>query len=637
MIFATAGHVDHGKTALLTALTGQNADRLPEEKKRGMTIDLGYVYLPLADGRVAGFIDVPGHEKFLSNMLCGLSGIPHALLIVAADDGIMPQTREHLAILQLSGIAQLTVVISKCDLADSTRQQAVADDIRQLLAASPWPAAPVFFVSSHTGAGIDALRQHLLQHLSALPQSSGQRFRLAIDRAFSLSGAGLVVTGTALGGEVQVGDRLWLSGRDVPVRVRSLHVQNTAAPTGQAGQRIALNLAGDVEKKDIQRGDWLFGTAPAAPSSRITVSVQAIAPLRHWQAMHIHHAARHITGRLALLNRSQLAAGESALAELVLDHPLWLANDDRLILRDASARDTIAGARVLELQVPGRGKRQPARLAYLQQLQSAELTLTARLQLQSRQQAVVLEDFAWAMQLDEQALRQLLADSPGQQVAGRFYHLQHWADMQETLLQRLAMLHQQQPDQLGASRGRLRRLALPGEAEATVNLLLEQLLQQGQLKQTRGWLHLPQHVLAFTLQEEQHWQQLAPCFTGNEPHWVRDLAATLGEDEGETRRLLHKAARLGHVMAVVQDRYFSNASMHAMADLIRQLCQQHGHADAAAFRNQLGCGRKLAIQILEFYDRTGFTRRLGDRHLLRESLLFGGMESTTGPHTFPPT
>ncbi|BBF83881.1 selenocysteine-specific translation elongation factor [Aquitalea magnusonii] len=637
MIFATAGHVDHGKTALLTALTGQNADRLPEEKKRGMTIDLGYVYLPLADGRVAGFIDVPGHEKFLANMLCGLSGIPHALLIVATDDGIMPQTREHLAILQLSGIPQLSVVISKCDLADSRRQQAVAKDIRQLLAASPWPDAPLFPVSSHSGAGIAPLRQHLLQHLSALPSPAGQRFRLAIDRAFSLSGAGLVVTGTALGGQVQLGDRLWLSGKDEPLRVRSLHVQNTAAQSGQAGQRIALNLTGDIEKKDIQRGDWLFSTTAPAPSSRITVSVQAIAPLRHWQALHIHHAARHITGRLALLNRSQLAAGETALAELVLDQPLWMVCGDRLILRDASARDTLAGARLLELQVPGRGKRQPARLAYLQQLQHATLTPADRLQLQSRQQTVVLQDFAWDMQLDEPALQQLLQASPGQQVAGRFYHLQHWEAMQDTLLQRLAMLHQQQPDQLGASRGRLRRLALPTEPESTLNLLVEQLLQQGRLLQTRGWLHLPQHVLAFTPQEEQHWQRLSSCFVGSEAHWVRDLADTLGDDEGETRRLLHKAARLGHVVAVVQDRYFSSASMQAMADIIRQLCQQHGHADAAAFRNQLGCGRKLAIQILEFYDRTGFTRRLGDRHLLRENLLFSSSQTTAAQHAFPPT
>ena len=623
MIFATAGHVDHGKTSLLTALTGHDADRLPEEKKRGMTIDLGYVYLPLDDGRVAGFIDVPGHEKFLANMLCGLSGIPHALLIIAADDGIMPQTREHLAILQLSGIPRLTVVISKCDLVDETTLQAQSLAVRHWLQDSPWPDAPLFHVSSLQGLGIAQLRQHLLDSLPPPRPPRGQRFRLAIDRAFSLSGAGLVVTGTALNGQVAVGDRLWLSGRDTQVRVRSLHVQNTAAESGQAGQRIALNLAGDVQKQDIQRGDWLFDIQPPAPSQRITVQLHAIAALKHWQAVHIHHAARHITGRVCLLDHSQLAATQSGLAELVLDQALWLADGDRLILRDASARHTIAGAQVLELQVPERGKRQSARLDYLRQLLVPAQTLAEQLQRQSAQQAVALDAFAWAKQLDRQAMQALLSSSQGQQVEGWLYHPEHWQSLQHTLLERLTMLHQQQPDQLGASRGRLRRLALPRQTEAAVNLLLNQLLQQGRLCQTRGWLHLPEHVLSFTAQEQEQWQRLAPCFAGSEAQWVRDLACQHAMEEADMRRLLHKAARLGHVVAVVQDRYFSTRHVHHMADIIRTLCEQHGHADAASFRDQLGYGRKLAIQILEFYDRSGFTRRLADRHLLRESMLFG--------------
>lgn len=630
MIFATAGHIDHGKTALLQALTGHNADRLPEEKKRGMTIDLGYVYLPLDDGRVVGFVDVPGHEKFLANMLCGLSGIPHALLVVAADDGIMPQTREHLAILQLSGIPQLSVVISKCDLVDQARRQQVAADIRQLLQDGRWADAPLFVVSSHSGEGIDSLRQHLLLQSSMPETAADLRFRLAIDRAFTLSGAGLVVTGTALGGRVAVGDKLWLSGRDVTVRVRSLHVQNAAATQGQAGQRIALNLVGDVEKQQVQRGDWLLASAPPPPSQRVTIALQAIAPLKHWQAVHIHHAARHTTGRLALLCRSQLEPGAQTLAELTLDQPLWLADGDRLILRDASARDTIAGAQVLELQPPARGKRLPERLDNLRRLQDPMLSLPAKLALLSSQQAVMLDDFAWANQLPAASVQTLLQHSAGQQVAGRLYAAERWAGLQQKLLDGLARLHQQHPDQLGASRGRLRRLALPGEPEATVNLLLEQLLQQGSLRQTRGWLHLPQHVLGFTPQEEAQWQQLAPSFAdSSEPHWVRDLAAASDLEEEQLRQLLRKAARLGHVLAVVQDRYFAADSVQNMADIVRQLCQQHGHADAASFRNQLGCGRKLAIQILEFFDRSGFTRRLADRHLLRENLLFTN-HSTTG-------
>ncbi|MBV8681140.1 MAG: selenocysteine-specific translation elongation factor [Aquitalea sp.] len=631
MIFATAGHVDHGKTALLQALTGHNADRLPEEKKRGMTIDLGYAYLPLPDGRVVGFVDVPGHEKFLANMLSGLSGMPHALMVVAADDGIMPQTREHLDILLLSGIPQLSIVISKCDLVSPARAEHVAAELQQLLAHSRWAAAPRFIVSSFTGQGMDALRQHLLQQL-ALPAAQAElRFRLAIDRAFTLGGTGLVVTGTALGGRVAVGDKLWLSGRDTTVRVRSLHVQNASSQQGQAGQRIALNLAGDVEKTQIQRGDWLLSTA-AAPSSRISISLQAIAPLKHWQAVHIHHAARHITGRLSLLSRSQLATGEECLAELLLDQPLWLADGDRLILRDASARHTIAGALVLELQPPGRGKRQPQRLAHLHALQQQSLPLADKLQRLASQQAVVLDEFAWANQLHAAALQQLLQHCDGQQVGGRLYASTRWSAMQDTVQEGLTKLHQQQADQLGASRGRLRRLLLPSEPEATVNLLLDQMLLQGRLRQTRGWLHLPGHVLSFTAAEQLQWQQLQTAFTDTtEPRWVRDLATNLAIDESAMRQLLQKAARLGHVVAVVQDRYFSSETMLDMADIIRRLCDVQGHADAASFRTQLGCGRKLAIQILEFYDRSGFTRRLGDKHVLRENLLFSRLTVSTDP------
>ncbi|HBC83473.1 MAG TPA: selenocysteine-specific translation elongation factor, partial [Escherichia sp.] len=225
MIIATAGHVDHGKTTLLEALTGINADRLPEEKKRGMTIDLGYAYWPQPDGRVPGFIDVPGHEKFLANMLAGVGGIDGALLVVACDDGVMAQTREHLAILQLTGNPALTVVLTKADRVDAARIAEVEAEVRSVLAEYGYPQATLFTTAATQGVGIEALRAHLL----ALPereQTDERRFRLAIDRAFSVKGAGLVVTGTALSGSVKVGDTLWLTGVNRPMRVRGLHAQN---------------------------------------------------------------------------------------------------------------------------------------------------------------------------------------------------------------------------------------------------------------------------------------------------------------------------------------------------------------------------------------------------------------------------
>ena len=260
MIVGTAGHIDHGKTALLEALTGQAGDRRREERERGMTIDLGYLYAALEPGAaLTGFIDVPGHERFTHNMLAGAQGIDLVLLVVAADDGVMPQTREHLAIVELLGIPRALVAISKCDRVESSRVQEVREQIQSLLAPGPYANAPLITLSSVTGQGIDTLRQALLDAQREVRQRSlAGGFRLAIDRAFSVAGAGIVVTGTALSGEVAVGDTLLLGPLGKPVRVRGLHAQNQAAERATAGQRVALNLSADrLALEQIHRGQWL--------------------------------------------------------------------------------------------------------------------------------------------------------------------------------------------------------------------------------------------------------------------------------------------------------------------------------------------------------------------------------------------
>ena len=246
MIVGTAGHIDHGKTALVRALTGVDTDRLKEEKARGISIDLGFAYLPLEDGQVLGFVDVPGHERFVRNMLAGATGIDFALLVIAADDGVMPQTREHLAILDLLGVAQGLVVLTKIDLVDADWRAAVEEDIRATLQDTALAEAPLMAVSSATGEGIDALRRALVGAISEhSPRRAHGRFRLAIDRCFSLSGAGTVVTGAVMSGEVKVGDRVVVSPGGLEARVRSIHAQNRPAERGVAGERCALNLTGE--------------------------------------------------------------------------------------------------------------------------------------------------------------------------------------------------------------------------------------------------------------------------------------------------------------------------------------------------------------------------------------------------------
>ena len=611
MIIATAGHVDHGKTTLLQAITGVNADRLPEEKKRGMTIDLGYAYWPQPDGRVLGFIDVPGHEKFLSNMLAGVGGIDHALLVVACDDGVMAQTREHLAILQLTGNPQLTVALTKADRVEEARIDEVRQEVLAALSEYGFKDVALFVTVATEGRGIDALRNHL-QQIPSREQASHHRFRLAIDRAFTVKGAGLVVTGTALSGEVNVGDTLWLTGVNKPMRVRGLHAQNQPVEQAHAGQRIALNIAGDAEKDQLNRGDWLLADAPPEPSERIIVSLQTHTPLTQWQPLHIHHAASHITGRVSLL--------ENDLAELVFDSPLWLADNDRLVLRDISARETLAGARVVMLDPPRRGKRKPEYLQWLAALAQTRDDKSA-LDIHLERGAVDLAAFAWARQLSGEGLR-LLTQEPGFIQAGNsMLNAPVAARWQRKVLSTLATYHEQHQDEPGPGRERLRRMALPMEDDALVLLLIENMRESGVIASHHGWLHLPEHKAGFTAEQDAVWQKVAALF-GDEPWWVRDLARETNTDEQLMRQVLRHAAQQGMIVAIVKDRYYRNDRIVAFANLIRELDQARGSTCAADFRDRLNVGRKLAIQILEYFNRIGFTRRRGNDHVLRDAQLF---------------
>ncbi len=611
MIIATAGHVDHGKTSLLQAITGINADRLPEEKVRGMTIDLGYAYWPQPDGQVIGFIDVPGHEKFLANMLSGIGGIDRALLVVAADDGVMPQTREHLAILQLSGQPALTVAITKCDSVDDARRAGVEQQIRQLTQELGWQQIALFSTSIHSQAGISELSDHLRQ-LPARTLETGRRFRLAIDRVFNVKGAGVVVTGTALGGSVSVGDALWLSGMNKAVRVRGLHAQNQPTERAQAGQRIALNLSGGVEKERVTRGDWLLSDAPAQPCDRLLVALTLHHALRQGQPLHLHHAASHITGRISLL--------QDNLAELLLDKPLWLTDNDRLILRDISARETLGAARVLLLTPPKRGKRQPAFIRWLKQLENAD-SAVEKVTLLLEQRPRTAEELEWLLQLSPGALSEALT-AVAPEIAGDYLLPQKDARQWQTeLLVALENYHNEHDDRPGIGRDRLRRIALPNLPESLVLALIATLLDKQALRNNHGWLHLPDFEIGFDDREDALWQQVRPLF-GDQAWWVRDLAAQAGCEEAPMRQLLRKAAQGGEIVAIVKDRYFAQPQIVRFADIIRERAASALSTGAADFRDRLGVGRKLAVQILEFFDRCGFTRRKGNEHLLRDGQMF---------------
>ncbi|MFQ1022159.1 selenocysteine-specific translation elongation factor [Avibacterium paragallinarum] len=617
MIIVTSGHVDHGKTALLQALTGKNADRLPEEKKRGMTIDLGYAYLPLKD-KTLGFIDVPGHEKFLSNMLAGLGGVHYAMLIIAADEGIQPQTQEHLAILRLLRFEQIIVVISKADNAEEAKISQLKQEIIQQY---PFLTdSPFFITSARTGQGIAELQDYLV-HLPERAERD-RPFRYAIDRIFSLKGVGTVVTGTAFSGQVAVDDVLYLSTGQ-KVRIKNIYSQDQQANEGFAGQRLALNIQTEVERNAIRRGDWLFAQPPLPPTDRLTIDVEAENLLQESQPVHIYHAATRTTGKLTLLQHKQCYPQQNALAELVLEQPLFLTDGDKLILRSGDAKNLVGGARVIELRSPKRYKRTEVRLDFLHNLQQANTT-AERLACYLQQRPMPLAELAWLSQCSATQLTALLTQIHAHSWQSWAFNAEYAQTQQVNLLQILADYHQQHADQLGLSKARLYRIAAIKQPEALIYHFIDTLLAQDKIQQTRGWLHLPEHKIRFTPQEQALWQDVLQHFEQQQGQalWVRDLANLLEMEESEMRNFLYKAGKLGYLTPIVRDRFILTETLYGYARWIKAFIEQNGQISVNQLRDQLQWGRKMTVQLMEYLDRCGFLRRKGNVHLLRDGELF---------------
>ena len=617
MIFVTAGHVDHGKTALLEALTGTNTAHLPEEKKRGLTIDLGYAYMPYTDANgqaaVLGFIDVPGHQKFLSNMLAGLGGVDHALLVVSAEEGVKPQTVEHLTLLGLLHFRQITLVITKADRVEPAKIETLINQIHQKF--PQLTDAPYFVTSAYTGQGITELRDYLIAHAAA-SQLAEKPFRYAIDRVFSVKGAGVVVTGTAVSGTVHVGDSLYLSNGE-KVRIKAIHAQNQPSEQGVAGERLALNLA-NVEKAEMTRGDWLTALAPDFATDRITVRFQAQAPLKESNAVHLYHFASHTTAKFNLLSDKQAVKFAQGFAEIILDTPLHIAVGDKLILRSGDDQQTLAGAVVVEIDSPKRHKRTEARLAEVAQLAAAQ-TPSAYVAVYLAQKAVEAAKLQWMLQLSEAELAALDLGSSQKWL----YQAGFKQQLQAQVLEKMAAYHAEHQDQLGVTKARLYRMALLAQPEALANFLIDTLIEEKQLLQTRGWIHLPDHRIEFDAKELPIWQQIQLLFAATtQALWVREVAQALSLDETFTRNLLYKAGKLGYLIPIVKDRFLLSEQIAAFADLIRAFIAEHGEISVNQLRDEIQYGRKLTVQLIEYFDRTGFLRRKGNVHLLRDQETF---------------
>lgn len=632
MIVGTAGHIDHGKTALIRALTGVNTDRLQDEQVRGITIALGYAYQALDSGEILGFVDVPGHENLIHTMVAGATGIDYALLIIAADDGVMPQTREHIAILSLLGLEQGCVVITKKDRADADQLAQVQADVQALLQNGFLAQAPVFMVDSLSNEGITALHAHLHEQAQrmAQPKPADRLFRLAIDRVFTLEGQGTVVTGTVHSGVAHVGNNeadIRLMPSNVPIRIRSIHAQNQNSVTALEGQRCALNLSG-IAKEQIQRGDWVADARCFIPSTHVDVRLnlldQADAVIKTWSPLHVHIGAAHYVAHVVPLSQDLIQPGQSALAQLVFDEPICAMPNDRFIVRNAQAKLTVGGGVVLDPNAPDRKRRALARLSWLDGVES--YLLGRGLDLLLRQAPYGLE------QLFLQRLTQSDASMPQQLTlpdaalwvqaprtkAQVLIHNNAWEQLLARIETVLSEAHERYPDEPGIEAARLRRMVAPRCSDTLWFAALHELTQRQRIALNGPWYHLTAHTVSFSPEEEIIAHKLVGLSYDGQfnPPWVRDMAATLEVPEEQLRSLGRKLVRQGVLFQVVRDLYYHRDHVLELADLFASLAGEKG-IKAADFRDHLSLGRKRTIQILEFFERIGYTRRLRDRHLIR--------------------
>jgi selenocysteine-specific elongation factor len=647
MIVGTAGHIDHGKTSLVRALTGVDTDRLKEEKARGISIDLGFAYLQVGGGETLGFVDVPGHERFVHTMLAGASGIDFVLLVIAADDGVMPQTREHLAIVDLLGVARGVVALTKADLVNQMRRREVSTEIALALRGTCLQGALILPVSTVTDEGVDGLRTYLVEASREIGRRAvSGRFRLAVDRSFTLTGAGTVVTGTVLSGQVAVGDRVIVSPSGLAARARSIRAQDWPVDIGKAGDRCGINLAGEGIARDaISRGDVVLDPALHAPADHIDATLRVLASeskaIRPWFPVRLHHASREVGAHIVPLG-DPIFPGASERVQLVLEHPIAAAAGDRYVVRDSSARRTIGGGTFLDLRGPSRKRRTSDRLAQLDahawadparavaallEIPPFHLDLTAF----CRDRALAAEEAAALV--DQIGLVRITIGATILAISAT-----HWMSFKGTLLSTLEAFHADNPDLPGLGRERLRLQLQPRLPVSAFTVALLSLARAGTVSLEGAWVRLAGFEVHLTPRDEVLWAEVRPLLIDAKrfrPPRVRDIAAILGVSEPDVRRLLKLVGRLGRVDEVAHDHFFLRRTVSEMVDIMCDLSRkiEDPQFTAAQFRDRVKNGRKVAIQILEFFDWHGVTLRRGDRRSINKHRLdlFRSTEKDTLP------
>lgn len=619
MIIGTAGHIDHGKTSLVKCLTGVDADRLPEEKQRGITIDLGFAYIPNDRGQIVGFVDVPGHEKFVHTMVAGATGIDHGLLIVAADDGIMPQTREHLRVLELLGIPKITVVITKTDIVDEARLQEVNSELHAFLRQGPYGDASIHQVSSRSGLGVDQLKQELFGLEQINQTQLAPNFRLAIDRVFVVKGMGVAITGAVTAGTVSVGDSLLLSPSQKIVKVRSIHAQNTPSQSASVGERCGIVISG-VEYSEVERGNWLLGLGLMIQTQRIDCAISVPQDsdrgIKDGEQILLHHGTEHLLTRIILLDASTVTPGGSAFAQCVFDKPLSMCWGDRFVLRDSSARYTLAGGVVLDLDPPTRGRKKPERIEVLRILNNQSAGDVIDSLLAQSDMPVNSSHWASAMNLEQGTLVDIELRQAASKIISEEQVFLFGRKAQEILIEKvsqcLAQFHLDDPDEPGLAIERLRRMSAQAYSPSLFKAWMAGQIAAKSISITGSFVHLPDHKVELTPTEKAIWERAYPRLLEGkyDPPWVRDIASELAIPEEKVRLILRKVSKTSELIQLVPDLFYPIKTIHEITDIFNDIYDKNTKVTVIHFKDALALGRKRAIQILEALDRIGYSRRL---------------------------
>ena len=618
-VIGTAGHVDHGKSTLVEALTGMDPDRLREEKERGLTIDLGFAWMELEDGREVSIVDVPGHERFVGNMLAGVGGIDLAMLVVAADESVMPQTREHLAILDLLNVDRGLIVITKSDLVDEEWRELVRAEIEETVADTCLREAPITEVSAVSGQGLAELRatmQGLLNVMGARPDLG--RPRLPVDRSFTIAGFGAVVTGTLVDGCLSVGQEVELALSGSRARIRGLQTQKTKVDGIGPGNRVAANLSG-VRAADIERGEvlttpgWLATTA--AVDVRLRVIADAPRAARHNMFVNVHAGSGEAVGRLRLLDADSLEPGGTAWAQLKLETPMAVVKGDYFVIRAGGT--TLGGGNVVDPHARRHRRRHQPLLERLEAIESGSGAEVLLKMIEASEPATFNELVNRANMSAEEASEELtrmaqegLAVSLGPLLAGSatvFYSAAGWSRLKRDAEQALATYHAQFPIRIGSPKEELRsRLGIPSHV---ASYALPKLREEGVLAEDENFVRLPGHV-----------PQLSSKQLGEVERFLKTLESnpySPPSDENVEADVLSWLEQQGKVVRVSDGVVFSTGAYDDMVRKIRQCLEDKGQITVGDARDMFGNSRKYILALMDHLDRRQVTRRVGDYRVLR--------------------